>query len=128
MIIAVRACFSLLGFAGHSGDTVGQQRKAVTEMRSQVLDELFVLKPSVEQQIISSAVFDNTNVNLLLASFGAQADAAVKAGDKDGAVTSEVTVDNMTIYQITKNGLALQATIRGSKYWPDEQLNKVSAN
>jgi lipid-binding SYLF domain-containing protein len=174
--------FTLLGCAGHSGDTVSQQRKAVTEMRSQVLDELFVLKPSVEQQILSSAgyaVFDNTNVNLLLASFGggygvvknnatggqtymkmaevglglgagvkdfrivfvfhnqavlerfvtqgwafgAQADAAAKAGDKGGAAGGEVTVDNMTIYQITKNGLALQATIKGTKYWPDEQLN-----
>lgn len=55
--------------------------------------------------------------------FGAQADAAAKASDKGVAVSGEVAVDNMTIYQLTKTGLALQATIKGTKYWRDESLN-----
>lgn len=55
--------------------------------------------------------------------FGAQADAAAKAGDKGGAVGGEVTVDNITLYQITESGLALQATIKGTKYWKDKGLN-----
>ena len=54
---------------------------------------------------------------------GAQADAAAKVDDKGAAVGGEITVDNMTIYQLTENGLALQATIKGTKYWKDEALN-----
>lgn len=55
--------------------------------------------------------------------FGAQADAAAKASDKGAAVSGEATVGNITIYQLTKTGLALQATIKGTKYWKDESLN-----
>jgi lipid-binding SYLF domain-containing protein len=55
--------------------------------------------------------------------FGAQADAAAKASEKGGAVGGEVTVDNITIYQLTETGLALQATIKGTKYWQDGSLN-----
>ncbi|MFC1558903.1 YSC84-related protein [candidate division KSB1 bacterium] len=55
--------------------------------------------------------------------FGAQADAAAKANEKGGAVGGEVTVDNITIYQLTESGLALQATVKGTKYWKDDSLN-----
>ncbi len=55
--------------------------------------------------------------------FGAQADAAAKASDKGAAVGGEVTVDNITIYQLTESGLALQATVKGTKYWKDDSLN-----
>jgi len=55
--------------------------------------------------------------------FGAQADVAVKAGDNGAAAGGEVTIDNITIYQLTESGLALQATIKGTKYWKDEKLN-----
>ena len=54
---------------------------------------------------------------------GAQADAAAKASDKGGAVGGEISVDNMTIYQLTETGLALQATIKGTRFWKDEALN-----
>ena len=54
---------------------------------------------------------------------GVQADAAAKAGEKGIAVSREVTVDNITIYQLTKSGLALQATIKGTKYWRYNSLN-----
>jgi len=54
---------------------------------------------------------------------GAQADAAAKASDKGGAVGGEITVDNMTIYQLTETGLALQATIKGTRFWKDQNLN-----
>jgi hypothetical protein len=30
----------------------------------------------------------------------------------------------MEIYQFTQSGLALQATVQGTKYWRDEALNK----
>lgn len=54
----------------------------------------------------------------------AQADAAAKAGDKGGAVAGAITVaPGVTLYQITENGLALQATIQGTKYFKDDELN-----
>lgn len=56
--------------------------------------------------------------------FGAQADAAAKASNKGGAVGGEVVVNDMTLYQLTEAGLALQATIKGTKFWQDEALNR----
>ena len=55
--------------------------------------------------------------------FGAQADAAAKASDKGVAVGGEAVIDNITIYQLTEAGLALQATVKGTKYWKDDSLN-----
>jgi lipid-binding SYLF domain-containing protein len=55
--------------------------------------------------------------------FGAQADAAAKAGDKGGAIAAEAIADGITVYQLTENGLALQATVKGTKYWKDNSLN-----
>jgi lipid-binding SYLF domain-containing protein len=56
-------------------------------------------------------------------SLGAQADAAAKASDKGVAAGGEITVDNMTIYQLTESGIALQATIKGTHFWKDDALN-----
>jgi len=55
--------------------------------------------------------------------FGGQLDAAAKAQDKGDAIGGEITVDNITIYQLTESGLALQATIKGTKFWRDAELN-----
>ena len=55
--------------------------------------------------------------------FGGHADAAAKASDKGAAVGGEVLLDKITIYQLTKSGLALQATVKGTKYWKDDALN-----
>lgn len=55
--------------------------------------------------------------------FGAQADAAAVASDQGGAVGGEVSIDNVTVYQMTETGLALQATIKGTRFWRDEELN-----
>jgi hypothetical protein len=49
--------------------------------------------------------------------------AAAKASDKGAAVGGEILVANVTIYQLTESGLALQATVKGSKYWKDDALN-----
>lgn len=54
----------------------------------------------------------------------AQADAAAKAGKDGGALNAAITVaPGIRIYKLTKNGLALQATIQGTKYWADGDLN-----
>ena len=55
--------------------------------------------------------------------FGGHADAAAKASDKGAAVGGEVLLGNITIYQLTESGLALQATVKGTKYWKDDALN-----
>ena len=55
----------------------------------------------------------------------AQADAAAKAGEKGGAYSGAVEVaPGVWVYQITKNGLALQVTLQGTKYYKDDDLNK----
>jgi lipid-binding SYLF domain-containing protein len=56
-------------------------------------------------------------------SVGGQVDAAAKAGDLGVAVGGEAVVDNVTVYQLTQSGLALQATVKGTRYWQDNDLN-----
>lgn len=54
----------------------------------------------------------------------AQADAAAKSEDKGGAWAGAVDVaPGIKLYQLTKQGLALQATIEGTKFWQDDELN-----
>jgi lipid-binding SYLF domain-containing protein len=56
----------------------------------------------------------------------AQADAAAKAGDKGSAESGALEVaPDVWVYQITKNGLALQATLQGTEYYKDDDLNKT---
>jgi lipid-binding SYLF domain-containing protein len=56
----------------------------------------------------------------------AQADAAAKAGKSGGAYSGAVEVaPGVLVYQITKNGLALQLTLQGTKYYKDDDLNKA---
>jgi lipid-binding SYLF domain-containing protein len=55
-----------------------------------------------------------------------QADAAAKAGEKGGAYSGAAEVaPDVWVYQITKNGLALQLTLQGTKYYKDDDLNKT---
>ena len=176
MLLACASC------ATTGGTSPQEKRQAVNDMRTQVLGELYRLKPEARSMIAQApgyAVFSNANVNIIFASFsggygvvrnnktgkdtymkmgevgiglglgvkdfravfvfhdtitmkdfinsgwqfGAHADAAAKASDKGGAVSGEVLLDNITIYQLTETGLALQATIKGTKYWKDSDLN-----
>ena len=53
-----------------------------------------------------------------------QGDAAAKAGDEGASAALAATVtQGVSIYQITENGLALQATLQGTKYYKDDDLN-----
>jgi lipid-binding SYLF domain-containing protein len=60
--------------------------------------------------------------------FGGEADATAKAGEKGGAAAKEAGVDTganlFEIYQLTDKGVALQATVAGTKYWKDSKLNE----
>jgi lipid-binding SYLF domain-containing protein len=56
----------------------------------------------------------------------AQTDAAAKAGKTGAAYSGAVEVaPGVWVYQITKNGLALQLTLQGTKYYKDDDLNKA---
>jgi len=54
---------------------------------------------------------------------GGNVDAAAKAGDKGGSVQGEGYLGNVTVYSMTESGLALQATVKGTKFWQDKELN-----
>ena len=54
----------------------------------------------------------------------AQADAAAKSEGKGDSWAGAVDVaPGMKLYQLTQYGLALQATIQGTKFWKDDELN-----
>jgi len=55
---------------------------------------------------------------------GAHADAAAKAGEKGAEASAEGDIrKGIDIYSMTEAGLALQATVAGTKYWKDKELN-----
>jgi len=55
---------------------------------------------------------------------GAHADAAAKAGESGAEISEEGDIrSGIEIYSMTESGLALQATIAGTKYWKDDKLN-----
>jgi lipid-binding SYLF domain-containing protein len=56
--------------------------------------------------------------------FSGQADAAAKSDDKGAQASGAGTVvEGVELYQFTKTGLALQASLQGTKYWKDKELN-----
>jgi len=56
--------------------------------------------------------------------FGGQATAAAKSADKGTAYQGAVAVSpGVWIYQVTDKGLALELTVKGTKYYKDDDLN-----
>jgi len=56
----------------------------------------------------------------------AQTDAAAKTSNSGGAYSGAASVaPGVWVYQITKKGLALQLTLQGTKYYKDDDLNKL---
>jgi len=57
-------------------------------------------------------------------SFGGEADATVKGGGAGASTSGAIAVaPGLKVYQLTENGLALQATVHGTKYWRDVFVN-----
>jgi len=55
---------------------------------------------------------------------GAQATAAAKSGGSGGAYQGAISVSpGVWLYQLTDTGLALEATVKGTKYYKDSDLN-----
>jgi len=56
--------------------------------------------------------------------FGAQGQLQAQADDKGGTTSASTSFSNSTeIYQLGKNGLMAQATVAGTKFWKDKELN-----
>ncbi len=55
--------------------------------------------------------------------FGGHADAAAKASDLGGEASVQGALGEIKTYSFTKAGIALQATLAGTKYWQDDSLN-----
>jgi len=57
--------------------------------------------------------------------FGGHADAAAKAGESGGELSGEGAIgSDIEAYSMTESGLAIQATVAGTKYWKDKDLNE----
>jgi lipid-binding SYLF domain-containing protein len=60
--------------------------------------------------------------------FGGEVDATAKTGNTGAAVAKEGAIDTsgglFEIYQLTEHGISLQATIAGTRYWKDQELNR----
>ena len=57
--------------------------------------------------------------------FTGEADAAATSGDKGGEIGEAGSFrKKVSVYQFTEAGLALQASLHGTKYWQDKKLNK----
>jgi lipid-binding SYLF domain-containing protein len=73
-------------------------------------------------------VFENyKDVNEFINSgweLGGQTSAAAKLGDKGGAFAGAMSVSpGIWLYQLTDDGLALELTAKGTKYYKDDDLN-----
>ncbi len=56
--------------------------------------------------------------------FSGQADASAKKGDEGGAIDEALSINpDVFYYQLTQKGLALQATLQGTKYYKNDDLN-----
>ena len=57
--------------------------------------------------------------------FGGDVGAAAKTRTQGGQVSTGSSAQGLEIYQFTQSGLELAATVAGTKYWKDEELNAV---
>lgn len=55
--------------------------------------------------------------------FGVYADVAAKAGDTGVVIGDGILNGGITSYQLTENGLMIRASVNGTKYWIDNDLN-----
>jgi lipid-binding SYLF domain-containing protein len=57
-------------------------------------------------------------------SFGSQANASAKTEQQGAAASGSIVVaPGVSVYQLTENGLALEAMVNGTKYWVDKDVN-----
>lgn len=73
---------------------------------------------------------DPTVLNTFITSgwdFGGSASAAAKAGESGGSVSGEGNLkENVDVYTLTETGLMAEASLSGTKYWVDDELNTIT--
>jgi lipid-binding SYLF domain-containing protein len=55
--------------------------------------------------------------------FGGEASAVAKAGESGGSAGELEAAPGVVVYQLAKGGLIAQATVQGTRFWKDEELN-----
>ncbi len=55
--------------------------------------------------------------------FGGEATAVAKAGESGGAAGEREAAPGILVYQLAQGGLIAQATVQGTRFWKDEELN-----
>lgn len=55
--------------------------------------------------------------------FGSSAEATAVSGDRGGEASGVDSFSAIEVYQFTESGISLQATVAGTKYWMDKELN-----
>lgn len=121
----------LVSCATPKGTTKQEKKSFVQNMHDETLAKLYTERPetkSVNKNAAGYAVFKNKVVfNDFIEKgweFGGSADATAKSGEKGEAIGGEAYFeDDIIIYQMTEAGVALQATISGTKYQKDSDLN-----
>jgi len=107
------------------GVAVNNKTKAITYMKMAEIQAGFGLGVKKFQLVW---VFENEQaLNSFINSgweFGGQATAAAKAGDKGASFQGAISVSpGVWLYQLTDKGLALELTVKGTKYYKDGDLN-----
>jgi lipid-binding SYLF domain-containing protein len=74
---------------------------------------------SAEQNVKGNVSFTDGAV-----SGGSSTSVAAGTEKKDATGAQLATRGGMEVYQFTESGVALQATVSGTKYWQDSKLNK----
>jgi lipid-binding SYLF domain-containing protein len=74
---------------------------------------------SAEQSVKANVDFKDGTV-----AAGASTDARAGTESEDTSRAGAATSGPMEIYQFTEKGIALQATVKGTKYWKDSELNE----
>ena len=74
---------------------------------------------SAEQNVKGSVNFTDGTV-----SAGSSTDVRAGTEKSDATGAAVATRGGMAVYQFTESGVALQATVSGTKYWKDSKLNK----
>jgi hypothetical protein len=74
---------------------------------------------SAEQNVKGGVSFRDGTV-----ATGSSTDLRAGTRKDDAASAGLATLGGMEIYQFTESGVALQATVAGTKYWKDSKLNK----
>ena len=113
----------MLGAAGAAVVLVDRDAATLADSAEQLVGEGVACLP-VEADITDAAALDRFVTTGFDAS--AQADLAAKSAEDGKVVVSEAAnadFQKVKMYQITEKGVAVQATMQGYKYWPDDELN-----